>query len=304
MTKRSRPTPPTRFLTRDSWLTRAGEWGLYALARGFIALTWVIPTRVMTGVMAPLGGWIAWAVPGARRRVTRNLDLVWPDLPRRQHGRIVRGAGASFMCLMIEYTRLRRLVARPDRLRIAGAEVIEAVRASGRGAVIVTAHYGNWEGIRLAAKSQGLDCGIVYRAFNNRYVDRHTRGLIGCCGEPVLQKGRAGMRALIGHVMHGGTAMILVDQRNSGAPLLPFLGVPAETVTAAAELACRAGVPLIPAVARRTSKAPRFDVTFEPPVTPGSGEAMMSEVNARIGAWIEACPEQWFWFHRRWKHLS
>jgi lauroyl/myristoyl acyltransferase len=28
---------------------------------------------------------------------------------------------------------------------------------------------------------------------------------------------------------------------------------------------------------------------------------MMAEVNRRIGAWIAAAPEQWLWFHRRWR---
>ncbi len=289
------------YMTRDRWSTRAVEWVLFALARGFIAVTWLIPTRVLTGVMAPVGGLIATLVPGARRRAAENIDLVWPDLGPRRRRSVIRGAGAHFMCLMIEYTRLRRLAAHPERLNVSGADVVEAVKASPKGAVIVTAHYGNWEGIRVAAKELGLETGIVYRAFNNRYVDRYAMDLIGCCGEPVLQKGMAGSRQLVTHVMRGGTVMILVDQRNSGAPFLPFLGHPAETVTAAADLAIRAGVPLIPAVARRTSKLPAFDVTFEQPVAPGTAEEMMTGVNARIGKWVEDCPEQWFWFHRRWR---
>jgi lauroyl/myristoyl acyltransferase len=28
---------------------------------------------------------------------------------------------------------------------------------------------------------------------------------------------------------------------------------------------------------------------------------MMGQVNRRIGAWVEERPEQWFWFHRRWR---
>jgi lauroyl/myristoyl acyltransferase len=28
---------------------------------------------------------------------------------------------------------------------------------------------------------------------------------------------------------------------------------------------------------------------------------MMQDVNDRVSAWVEQHPEQWFWFHRRWK---
>jgi KDO2-lipid IV(A) lauroyltransferase len=109
------------------------------------------------------------------------------------------------------------------------------------------------------------------------------------------------MRQLVTHVLRGGFVMILVDQRNTGTPVIEFLGRPAETATAAAELALRTGAALIPVRAARNVAARRFDVTFEAPVTGSDAEAMMAEVNRRIARWIEAAPEQWFWFHRRWR---
>jgi KDO2-lipid IV(A) lauroyltransferase len=109
------------------------------------------------------------------------------------------------------------------------------------------------------------------------------------------------MRQLVTHVSRGGFVMILVDQRNTGTPFIDFLGRPAETATAAADLALRTGAALIPVCAARDVAARRFDVTFEAPVTGDDPRAMMAEVNRRIGAWIESSPEQWFWFHRRWR---
>ena len=95
--------------------------------------------------------------------------------------------------------------------------------------------------------------------------------------------------------------MILVDQRNSGAPMIDFLGQPAETVTAAADLAVSSGCMLIPAVALRDTRHRRFSVVFEEPVTGDDAVEMMTAVNRRLGRWIEQYPEQWFWFHRRWR---
>ncbi|MCL5776467.1 hypothetical protein M1105_05635 [Limibaculum sp. FT325] len=280
--------------------TRAGEWLVYALGRSFAALTRFVPLWPLEGAFGGLCGLLVMAVPGFRRRVGDNLALVRPDLDAPARRRLTRDAAAQFGRLMVEYAQFRRFL-REIEIRAEGLDRLAEAAASGRGAVLVTAHYGNWEAARIAALRAGIECGIIYRAFNNRYIDRRAMVVIPEAGRPVLQKGPRGMRAFLEHVERGGIAMVLIDQRNTGAPLIPFLGHPAETVTIAAELARRTGAALIPVVARRNTAARRFDVRFEPEVPPADPREMMAEVNRRIGAWIEADPTQWFWFHRRWK---
>lgn len=285
---------------KDRWTTRAGEWLGFAAAWSFMWVTRGFSLWTLTDSFAPVGGFLARVVPGARARVMENLEHVWPELDTHEKRRILTETGADFMRLMIEYAHFAKM-STDVALEVAGIEHLEAARDAGKGAILVTAHFGNWEAIRLAAKRAGCESGIIYRAFNNRYLDRYTMNLIQGLGTPVVQKGRPGMRRLVTHVARGGIMMIIVDQRNTGAPMLPFVGKPAETVTAAAELAERTGAALIPAVAFRRPEARRFDVRFEPPVTGTDPQAMMTEVNRRISAWIEESPEQWFWFHRRWK---
>lgn len=238
-------------------------------------------------------------LPFLRRRVAENLA---PSRPEADARALSAGVGEHFARLMAEYMRLGELADDPGRLEIRGAEHLTAPLAQGRGAVIASAHFGNWEAVRLGVRAAaGRDCALIYRAFNNPRFDAFALRRIAQAGEPVLHKGREGMRALLRHVARGGAAMVLVDQRQTGAPLIPFLGREAETATAAADLALRFDAALIPARARRLPGG-RFEVVFEPEVPPeGGAEAMMAEVNARISAWIEADPEQWFWLHRRWR---
>jgi len=285
---------------RDRWRVRAGEWVLYALAMAFRAATGWLPVGWSAAALAAAAGPLALAIPAFRRRADDNLARVWPGMPAAERRRILRGAGAAFARLSVEYAHLDRWM-REVGLDVAGAERLAALSAEGRGAVIATAHFGNWEAIRLAAARAGTECGIIYRAFNNRYLDRFTQTHIRRIGGPVLHKGRRGMRAMRAHLAAGGAVLILVDQRNSGAPLIPFLGRRAETVTVAASIAEATGAALIPAVATREAGGRRFAVRFEAPVDTADPVTAMTEVNARIGAWIAARPEQWFWFHRRWK---
>ena len=287
---------------RDRWSTRALEWVMFAAAWSFRAITWPVSVWRLSRFFGALGSPLVLLIPAFRDRVDTNLQLIWPELDRTERRRLIRETARSFIHLSVEYAHLDRFIT-GMAIRTQGLDRVTAAAEAGKGAIIVTAHYGNWEAIRMAAKREGHEVGIIYRAFNNRYLDRFTMNMIPDAGSPVLQKG-GGMRQLVQHVRRGGMIMILVDQRNTGAPFIDFMGQPAETVTAAADIAARTGAALIPARAVRDVKAERFDVTFEEPVAGTDGVEMMTEVNRRISSWVEEVPAQWFWFHRRWKSTS
>jgi len=291
------------FSKRDRWRTRAGEWLLYAMAWVLRWMARLPPLWWLTGALAPVGGWLAMVIPGFRRRAMQNLAMVWPDRPAAEHRRIARAAGGHFLRLAVEYAHLDKVARRID-VQAHGLEHLQAARERGKGAILVSAHFGNWEIARLTAKQAGCETGIIGRAFNNRFLTRFATSLQMQSGEPVLKKGTLGLHQFVKHVASGGFVMILVDQRLSGAPFLDFLGHPAETATIAADVARRTGAALIPTRAARNVAERRFDVTFEPPVTGDNAVAMMQTVNDRIGAWIEEDPEQWFWFHRRWRRTA
>jgi KDO2-lipid IV(A) lauroyltransferase len=257
----------------------------------------LLPYRAGVGLYGWLGRTLLPLTPFARR-ISDNLALVGaPWSPRA----VAAGVGDNFLRTLVEYGRLNDLTARPGLRRTQGVEHLRAAMAQGRGAVLVSAHYGNWEVIRLAARDAGIEVGIIYRAFNNPVFDRMAFYNAGRAGKPVMRKGRAGQRDMLRHLKGGGAILILLDQRLGDGVELDFLGAPTRTSVAVAALAQRLGAALIPAVARRRDDGLSFDVTFEPPVTAPTPEATMAAINARFGAWITAAPGQWFWLHRRWK---
>ena len=290
----------TYYQSRDHWRTVAWERLVFGFLWSVNKLTRPIPLWWLGGALAWPAGRVAMLIPGVRRRALRNLERVWPEMPTGERRLIARRAAEQFTRLAVEYAHLGRFGDVMD-VKATGTEHLAAARDAGKGAVLVTAHFGNWEAARLIAQREGCETGIIFRKFNNRFLTRYSVELIGKYGQPVLLKGRRGMRQLVQHVARGGFIMILVDQRNSGAPFLDFLGHPAETVTAAADLAHRTGAALIPVRATRNVAARRFEVSFEAPITGDDPTRMMQDVNDRIGAWITEQPEQWLWFHRRWR---
>lgn len=286
---------------RRGFRRRLADRAEMAGAQALLFATRGMGVERLSGLLGRLGGWALPRTPGLRARVARNLEAVRPGAGEAEARRLCAEVGENFSRLVAEYLRLDEIAAQPERLEIEGAEAARAALEAGRGVVIVTAHFGNWEAIRLALRqAAGRDCALIYRAFNNPRFDPMAQRIAAQAGAPVLHKGREGTRALLRHVGRGGAAMVLIDQRQTGAPLLPFLGREAETATAAAELARRFGAALIPARARRLPGT-RFEVRFEPEIPPGTAEEMTAAANARLSAWIEADPGQWFWLHRRWR---
>ena len=249
-------------------------------------------------------GRVAMRTPRAARLIERNLDWVLPGASVADRKAIAAGVGDNFGRLIVEYARMAEFARQTGARRAPDVDALRAVVAQGRGAIIASAHIGNWEAIRLAARDAGVEVGIIYRAFNNPYFDRVSMTLIREAGAPVLHKGRKGLRAMVAHLRKGGAMLVLVDQRATGGAALPFLGRDALTATAIAGMARKLGAPLLPAVALRDATGRGFDIRFEPDITRENDLETMRALNHRISDWVREAPGQWFWLHQRWRARS
>lgn len=237
-----------------------------------------------------------------RRRALANLRLVWPDRDGAALTKIMRQSARN-----MGRTLTNIWFPEDFALEVAelvpegpGLEVLRTARAQGRGAVIVSGHFGQWEAIRHVLKREGMETGALYRANNNAYYDPIFREGIEGGGLPVIPKGSVGYRVLLRHLKDGGFIALLPDQYVWEGTWLGFLGQPALTSLAAAELALRYDVPLVPAFAPVEDGCVR--VVIEAPVAPSDPETMMREVNDRLSSWVTRHPSQWHWLHRRWKY--
>ncbi len=254
-----------------------------------------------------VGSWIGrnlmMRLPSARQRVQANLNLIFPDMSDADRDRLFQGVGDNFGRVMVEEMMMADVIADPSRFRATGAglEALISAQTEGRGAILVSAHYGNWEGARASALAHGLQIAGVYRTHNNPYYNADFVAALRTLGPDAFSKGRQGTRELVRHLRSGGVAEILVDQKQTGAPLIEFLGQPAETTLTAAKLALSMDIPLIPVISFRADDGESFDSVFAEPVPHTDQETMMRAVNDQLSTWIAQKPEQWFWFHRRWR---
>lgn len=279
------------------------EFAAASLIRG--ALCWM-PVDLASNILGAIGRAIGprlWL----SARVRDNIGHVWPDMPRAEIDKTVRGVWDNFSRVSNDYWSLHKIRRDQDsRVEIVGAEHLNALRDSGKSGILFAAHMGNWEMVTLAARMHDLPLTVVYRPFNNPFIDALVRDWQRGSGVELIMKGREGARRLTQVLKGNGHTIMLVDVRMNDGVSAPFLGVDAMTPSAPAALALKYGALLVPVRVERTEAA-NFRVTVEaprPPADTGDRNADIAEttkwMNDRISAWIEDRPEQWMWFHRRW----
>ena len=255
-----------------------------------------------------LGG-LAYRPLGIRRElVERQLRESFPE---RDDDWVRATARAAYVHLGREGFALLRLASLdPEEVRarteIEGLDRFLDAVERGRGVVLVTGHLGNWEigGSALAVRGVPLD--VVAQRQHNPLFDRAITWARERLGMRVIERGRApkeGLRAL----RQGRVVAFVADQdaRRAGV-FVPFFGRLASTHRGPALLALRTGAPLFLGSALRVPGG-GYRIRLEEIAVETTGE--MDDVvarwtaafTARLEAAIREAPEQYFWFHRRWK---
>ncbi|MCC7320482.1 MAG: lysophospholipid acyltransferase family protein [Rubellimicrobium sp.] len=280
-----------------------GAWLADAVLHGLIALVCALPYRLRVPVMGWLVRRLLGPLAGYRRRARANLAMIHPDWTEERRHRVADGALDNFGRTLIEHYSGPELSRRMAGQAATGAGVaaLAAAQAAGRPVILVSGHFGNTEAIRHLLGRQGTGVAGIYRPMANPFFNaRYARRYAGGPG-PVFERGAAGTRGFVRHLRGGGVAILLFDLHDYDGIALPFLGRPALTPTAAADLALRLDAAVIPAFAIRRPDGLDFDVVLEEPVAHAPPAGMMRAMTARLEARVAAHPDQWFWVHRRWK---
>ena len=237
-----------------------------------------------------------------RRRAEQNLAFAMPELSEDERKEILLRMFDSFTRTMVEFRHLKRLCAEADRFEVMGLEHLKAAHEAGKGAILTTGHFGNWEMIRVVFARQGWSPALIYRAFNNPTFDAYAMRTMGVIDAPLFHKGKRGSLGMLRHVRAGGCALILTDQRFSRAPYVPFFGKPARTSLGAAEIALNYGAALLPVRCVRIGRTSKFCVTIDAPlpVEGRTAHEVTADINTGLEEWIRNDPGQYFWMHNRW----
>lgn len=286
--------------------SRAASYLAWLPQAALLGLARALPVRPRLA----LASWLARAavatIPSLGARVEGNLRLVFPTMDAAERRRVRDGMADSFGRTMIEVMTRRDFQRRRDWTGPSGPgwDALRAARAAGKGAFLVSGHFGQWEAVRAALMAEGIEVGAMIRPVKNPYLNRDYLACVASGGEPIVGRDGGGLRELMRHARDGGVMAVLLDQYTKRGVEIDFLGRPAPSGTMIAELARKYDVPMIPVYGTRSADGVHVTVEFEAPIPPGTAEEMTQAAANSLAARVLARPEQYFWLHRRWvKHF-
>jgi lauroyl/myristoyl acyltransferase/phosphopantetheinyl transferase (holo-ACP synthase) len=279
------------------------------------ATVWADPKKT---TVPWLGKLLYHLLPLRRRVVLENLRRVFGEVvPEDEIRRMAQAYYAHYATFLGEFARLPFMSAERKQawVRVENMESPLRAHEKGKGLLLLTGHFGNFEvatvaGIGQFPQYRGL-FHFVRRPLKpwllNEFVTRRFKR----AGFGTLSK-RGSLDTILDLLSKGAIIVYVFDQyagRKDGV-LVDFLGQPAGTFKALSILAMSTGASVIPASSWREPDGSHV-LRFEDPLPviecEDDGEAIRRNTrayNAALERMLLRHPEQWIWMHRRWKPWS
>jgi KDO2-lipid IV(A) lauroyltransferase len=293
-----------------SALRNRAEFTAYKLAR---ALARRLGPRSSTRLGEFLGEFFR-RLSARRAEILRfNLKLAFPELAPDELLSLERAVSRHFGRAVLDALRFQGMSSERVResVAVSGVENIAPAAELGRGLFYMSAHMGLWE---LAGVMIGLlrpeEFSVINRPLDNPLLDAELARFRSISGNIAIGKANVAL-GVVRQLKRGGGIGILIDQRvfEDVGVVVPFFGQPTHTHPILARIVRRVRTPVVPVFALWEAPG-RYHVRFGEAVIPDELEDQeLDEVplTARLTAIVEAVirerPEQWLWYHDRWRHL-
>jgi KDO2-lipid IV(A) lauroyltransferase len=243
-----------------------------------------------------------------RRVADKNLAMAFPDANPSARRALSRAAFAQAGRTIFEMLWSASLT--EDRIHevgvVEGYENMEAALQKGRGALLASGHFGNWELMGVVFGLIGMPLQVIARRLADPDLEQALYNLRTRTGNQVISKDGA-VKGSLRALKKGDVVAVMIDQNTipSQATFVPFFDKLAATSRLLAQLHQRTGAPIVPSFAIPSGRKYRF--LIEPGLDLGdlAGDDAIERVTgaatARLEEHVRNHPEAWLWIHDRWR---
>jgi len=307
-------TPHGPLPGRTGMRTKAGvtAWLGYVAARTALAIVQIFPVSWNYRAAKLLAaGWVLLTTRH-RDRAIANLEASFGgEYSRAQIEQIAEQCLVHWTMFAMEVVWAPRLLSSTNWTRyvnLANFDEALEILLGGRGAILVTGHYGHFEMTGYLLGCLGFDVVAVMRPLDNVYLNRYVVESRRSHGLELLDK-KGAIESSIGLVSAGRPIAFIADQdAGSKGLFVDFFGRPASTYKSIGLLAMRSKVPIIVGYARRTGNRFHYEVGAPRVIHPHEWADKEDPLRWITQAYTQAIedivragPEQYLWIHRRWK---
>lgn len=269
-----------------------------------------VPKNYIVKAGNVLGGLVYLLDARHRRIIRRNLKFTHPQWSenyiRKLCLRIFRNMGITILeiCQMTCFSKKDIL----RKVRIRGKENLLNTTKSPKGVIMISAHIGNWEMCHLFVSTYLQKTQVVVAQNQPVFIERIINKLRTSTGNTIISK-KGAMIKLVRTLRKGKMIGLLIDQGTShreGVDVT-FFGRNTYATHAASLLAARYNCPVLPVYCIREPDA-KLTVVVEPALKLHKTDDVRADLQTNtqimtdsVEKMIRLYPEQWFWFHKRWK---
>lgn len=248
-------------------------------------------------------------LPFCRAKYAQQTIMEHLDLNETEAKALVKDFFETFLSNALEMAGLRFLPADQllERVQCQGLEHLDAALSLGKGAIIVSGHFGTWEFMPHWLSLRGYPVTTVVRRQNNQLVDAWFEAMRQVHGGKTTDSG-FGMRPILRALKRGEILALMVDQDNGKAGIfVKFFNKWASAPTGPAVIGLRTGAPIVPLTIFPNKKG-KHEFKIEKPLYMQDYEdnlkgqlELTRAYTAILEEQIRRLPRHWFWVHRRWK---
>ncbi len=247
-----------------------------------------------------------------RKRALDNLRASFPEKSEQWICQTGRRSFEHIVMLAIDVLFTPRLVKKynwRDYSRYKNVERAKWLMKEGKGLLLVTGHYGNFEIIGYLMALFGFNIYSIARPLDNKFISNYLYGVRERTGQKIIDK--KGAAELMGNISSSGATLCFIADQDAGQKglFVDFFGRKASTYKSIGLLAITYNLPIVVGYSRRIDNRFYFEMRATRIILPEEWADkddplrwVTSEYTRAIEQFAREDPTQYWWVHRRWKH--
>ena len=297
---------------RPAWTTALRRWFEYAVFSFGLFLGKKLSLTQLQKLGRGVGSFAYQVMRKDRGIVEKQLELIFPELDTAQRTQWTRECFGHFGQMLFEFLCLPQIINdQENMIRVENEAALTNAVNAGKGVILLGMHMGNWELITAYAKRTGLFMTAATANFPDQRINQLMISQRKLENMEIMPRGTGMSSRKLFRCLKNKNILILIIDQDTNVPStwVPFFGIPSKTPVGASVFALKTGASVVSYNVIRENDG-TFRLKFETLGIFGRNHPSMEQdvysvtrkINQHLEQRIRENPQQWAWFHRRWRH--